>query len=346
MDQCRYDLTSRIRRPCPSSRFHPPVKDASSLQLITKRTKKKQTSPLLLYLSQTELEIGLWTSAFAVSHIGMSAIRNTIVDTLGNFADNSLGLVGRPEWKLPDIWPGDEAGQQIFPTPEIAGRQLYRILYTLISFVTLGSAFSSYLQALHEPPTIPLTSTTADSACFWIAVFSWAISVTSLANPSPLSLVPVYETQKEDTSSTLGLQRKDAQKLQAKGMTRITRHPLILPVVSWAMATSLSFGGQPREWLFFGMLAMYAICGCYAQDLRVLKEEGSVGTVFAPKQNLQAFFKDTSFVPFGAVIDGRHSIQEAVGEIPCWAFVAGIGIGYELQSILLHWLANQSQDIM
>jgi len=315
---------------------------------------------LMMYLSPIEQDVGLWTTAFATSHIGMSAIRNSIIQILGNFADKQLKIVGRGQgkWQLPDFWPGDnEGGQDIFPTIDIAGRQLYRILYTIVSFGTLGSAFSSYLEALRQvsPPPLELvlsSTPTSDNVFFWMAVLSSAISIASLANPSPLSLVPVFDQQKEQSTDVPPAgavarkwQRSDDKKLQVTGMTRITRHPLILPVVTWGIGTAESLGGQPRDFLFFGILSIYAICGCLAQDLRVLRQEGSVGTVFAPDTSLQEFFQDTSFFPFGAVVDGRQSIEDIFREVPWRVFILGIGIAYAFQIVLLNWLLYQATTV-
>ncbi|CAB9525339.1 NnrU protein [Seminavis robusta] len=296
----------------------------------------RQMSPLL-QLTPVDVKIGIWTAAFSASHIGMSAIRRQLIDICGNVA-GTAGLVNRTDWRLPDIWPGDASGgQEIFPTTDIAGRQLYRLGYTAISFATLGSAFLAYLESLQQQP--PMNH---DSTWFvWIATASWAVSIASLFNPSPLSLVPVFvgegqSNMKNEASSLIA--RNDAQKLQATGMTRITRHPLILPVVPWGLATAMSMGGQTRDFLFFGGLAMYAIAGCAAQDLRVIREEGSVGTVFAPGATLQDFFDDTSFLPFGAVLDGRQSLSRIATEVPWWALGLGVVVGYNLQLVLLDWL--------
>lgn len=86
-------------------------------------------------------------AAFSLSHIGMSAIPEELIDICGENADR-LSLVNRPEWKLPDVWPGDEAGENGWPAEKIAGRQLYRMGYTLISFIILGSALLRCLGAL------------------------------------------------------------------------------------------------------------------------------------------------------------------------------------------------------
>lgn len=266
--------------------------------------------------NSNEIELACWMLLFSSSHIGMSAIRTNLIEKCGRFAA-SLGIIGTGQ-TLPSYWPGDEVGgQEVFPDEETTGRQLYRAGYTVVSFTTLGGAFSAYLSAIktqHQGIDFDLHSIINfvsltrwstlfqhhnDDGIIWMvmAASSFGISIASLFNPSPLSLVPGFQLsqkqttqqqpkqqQQEETGVTLplGLQRSDAIKLEPRGLTRITRHPLILPVVTWGIATSVLSGGHAADALLFGGLALYAIAGCAAQDLRVLREEGSVGTVFRP----------------------------------------------------------------
>lgn len=88
-------------------------------------------------------------------------------------------------------------------------------------------------------------------------------------------------------------------------------------------------GGSTKDILLFGGLSAYAIAGCFAQDLRVVRNEGSVGTVFSPGESLQNFFQSTSFLPFVAALDGRQSLSDIVDEIPWIAIAVGIAVGYE-----------------
>ena len=299
-----------------------------------------------------------WTLAFSSLHIGMSAVRNSLIQSIGEFACE-LRLVGRG-WMLPDIWPGDEAGQEIFPTAQIAGRQLYRIVYTIVSFFTLGSAFQEYYLSLHQYEasqhvammTMMMMGNeySMELLLHWIAAISMGCSIGSLINPSPLSLVPVYETRNSNNkiistaptpSSASFLIRDDASKLQPRGLTRITRHPLILPVLPWAVATALSLGGHGREWAFFGMLALYSIAGCYAQDLRLVRREGSVGTVVSilpQAQIMTDFIQSTSLVPFQAIVEGRQKL--VLEELPWLAIGLGSILGYGIQGAFLDWLVR------
>ena len=188
----------------------------------------KTSLALLPQLSPTERDVAAWTFAFASSHIGMSAVRTGVIRKCGAAAER-LRLVDNATWTLPDLWPGDaEGGQAVFPTADVAGRQLYRLLYTGVSFATLGSAFSAYLDSLQQVP-----AALADSPpLFWTAALSWAASLTSLANPSPLSLVPAYAAGGGGDGAGDGgarraprVARDDARKLAARGLTRVTRHP-------------------------------------------------------------------------------------------------------------------------
>jgi uncharacterized membrane protein len=134
------------------------------------------------------------------------------------------------------------------------------------------------------------------------------------------------------------IRRNDSRKLNAYGLTRITRHPLILPLVPWGFSTAMIMGGQTRDFLFFGILSVYAIAGCAAQDLRVIREEGSVGTVFNPQESMQEFFGETSFIPFQALIESRQSMDSVLREVPWWALIVGTAIGYQMQQALVSFL--------
>ena len=280
-----------------------------------------------------------------------------IISTLGDVA-TSLELVGRKEWKLPDWWPGDTSGgDRIFPDADTAGRQIYRAGYTFVSFFTLGSAFAAYLTASSSTSADMNSDATGflHTACVATAALSFGASIASLTNASPLGLMPSFEQTQSSSSGDEeilspspgelgGIRRYDSLKFTASGLTRITRHPLILPVVPWGLATSYLAGNRPCDYILFGGLALYAVAGCFAQDLRVVREEGSVGTVFKPTdsaeegQRLNDFFQETSFLPFGAVLDGRQKLGDVVEELPWPGFIVGIGLGWLLEGKILQLL--------
>ena len=307
----------------------------------------------------------------------MSTTRSTTIASLGEVA-SSLQLVGRDEWKLPDWWPGDSSGgDRLFPDADTAGRQIYRAGYTAVSFATLGSAFAAYLSSASssgatagaDEATLGFVANGMGSdpssvynICMGTAALSFGASIASIFNASPLGLMPSFEAQASSSSSSSsggqqilssastpgdtlgGIRRDNSLKFTAKGLTRITRHPLILPVVPWGIATSYLAGNRPCDAILFCGLALYAMAGCFAQDLRVIREEGSVGTVFKPTdsaeegQQLRSFFQKTSFVPCAAVVDGRQNFGDVVAEVPWLGFVAGTGLGWLLEEKILQLL--------
>ncbi len=304
--------------------------------------------------------LAAWTFAFSSSHIGMSATRSNIIRSLGETV-NSLNLVGNEEWALPSWWPGDNTGgNKIFPDELTAGRQVYRALYTAVSFFTLGNAFAAYLHSSSVALDVSSTqSTLLYETCLISAALSFGAAIASLVNASPLGLMPSFEADDGTTSSgsVAGIRRDDALKFTTRGLTRITRHPLILPVVPWGIATAILAGGRPCDVILFGGLSIYAIAGCYSQDLRVIREEGSVGTVFQTESRdakegiseeeqertrLRSFFEQTSFVPFKAVFDGRQSLDDIIREAPWLQFFLGTLGGIFIEKKLLQLLAELS----
>ena len=67
-----------------------------------------------------------------------------------------LGLVGRG-LALPEFWLGDSSGNELWPDEAVAGRQIFRILYSLVAFGTLGGAFGAYASsAVAGAPAVEL----------------------------------------------------------------------------------------------------------------------------------------------------------------------------------------------
>ena len=346
-----HEIASRHRKRC--SQPHQKRHHDSRFMMIP-----INSQPLL---DSSDQILAAWTFAFASSHIGMSATRSSIIRSLGETV-NSLNLVGNEGWELPVWWPGDNTGgNKIFPDNLTAGRQIYRGLYTAVSFLTLGSAFGAYLHSSSVALDISgEQSTLLHNACLLSAALSFGAAIASLVNASPLGLMPSFEATTDDvdnSGSLAGIRRDDALKFTTKGLTRITRHPLILPVVPWGIATSVLAGGRPCDAILFGGLSIYAMAGCYAQDLRVIREEGSVGTVFQTESRdtregvseeeqertrLRSFFEQTSFIPFKAVFDGRQRLDDIVREAPWLQFLLGTIAGIYVEEKILQLLAEWS----
>lgn len=83
----------------------------------------------------------------------------------------------------------------------------------------------------------------------------------------------------------------------ARGVFKITRHPLMWGVGFWALA-HLIVSGHLAGLIFFGGLGMLAILGSYLLDLRKGREGGQAWAKFAA---------ETSWLPYGALIGRRTS---------------------------------------
>ena len=370
---------------------------------FTTKISRLEAAPSLLSLGSEESLLLFWVSAFSFSHIGMSAIRQTLItDIFGKFlANDLLGIVGTGKLRLPSFWPGDSSGtNELFPDIETTGRQFYRIFYTMVSFVTLGASFSTYLgirgssenDIFSTPHKIVVGfanafGTSGGDGGEFIILFSYAIatlsgafSLTSLINASPLGLMPSFRQKEDDGSgfnatlssttdtttaagdTLLGITRDDELKFDPKGLTRITRHPLILPVFPWGVANYVLVGGRASDAILFCGLSLYSISGCYCQDLRVLREEGSVGTTFFVSnedictstaaqtkttidQKLKSFYDDTSFLPFRALLDGRQSWVAMAREFPILPFLIAIPSAFVIETTFLRFLGVEYTNL-
>ena len=280
----------------------------------------------------TASDLGGLVAAFSVTHIGLSAVREPLIGGCGFLADG-LGLVGR-NVRLPDVWLADTNGLDFWPDRATAGRQVYRAFYTAVASALLFPALASYPEVRAADAAIPLVLSPEQWwAAYAVASTAQGISLTSLVQPSPLSLVPGFES---DDNAPLGVKRDDRLKLAPAGLTRITRHPLILPVGPWGVANTLLAGGHASDAALFLGLALYAIAGCKAQDVRV-EASAQVGTVFSDGA-LREFYRSTSFVPFAACIDGRQSIDLAIRETPKYAVAAGLLLGAVVELATLRWV--------
>ena len=98
----------------------------------------------------------------------------------------------------------------------------------------------------------------------------------------------------------------------ARGMIRITRHPVMWAIMLWAAAHFLAIGSLQAV-IFFGGLLLLAAAGTTLQDARKAKLLG---------EDWQRFAALTSNVPFLAVAQGRNRI--AWREIGWWRPAAGL----------------------
>lgn len=175
------------------------------------------------------------------------------------------------------------------------GEPAYLGLYSVISFATFVPLVQAWAAGIHTGPllwnlrAIPAVRV-AGLLVSWLA---FTLALAALVQPSPAAIGPRVRTR-------------------AYGLTRITRHPLFMNIGIWALA-HVVLNGFLNDVLFFGGIFLVGLLGCIHQDAR--KRGTERGT-------LDAFFAETSLLPFVAIATGRGRLVP--GELP-WLGIAGGG---------------------
>jgi uncharacterized membrane protein len=109
---------------------------------------------------------------------------------------------------------------------------------------------------------------------------------------------------------------------RARGVMRITRHPLFAGLGLWGLAHVL-VNGFLTDIVFFGGFPLFAVVGGWHQDARKQLEQLS---------RLAPFYGETSAVPFAAIAAPRNRL--ANGELP-WVALA-VGVAFAVVLYYLH----------
>ena len=118
----------------------------------------------------TTNQLGGLVASFSVTHIGLSDIREPLIDRLGAAAAR-VGAVGLGV-SLPSIWLADSSGLEVWPDEATAGRQLYRAGYTAVSSALLFPALGAYPEA--RAAAAAAAASTALSPSEWWLCFAVA----------------------------------------------------------------------------------------------------------------------------------------------------------------------------
>ncbi len=170
-----------------------------------------------------------------------------------------------------------------------AGEWPYRGPYSLAAFATLGAMIWAYIGVPREPlwPALPILPLFAMPLAFILIACGY------FRNPTMVGADGLLKS--EDP---------------ARGVIRITRHPIMWGVMLWAGAHVLA-RGDVKSLVFFGGFFLVALLGTLSMDRRKRTNPDFV-----------RFVTVTSHVPFVAVTQGRNHI--AWREIGCTGPAIGI----------------------
>jgi uncharacterized membrane protein len=157
------------------------------------------------------------------------------------------------------------------------GEWPYRGLYTLVAFLTLGAMIWAYRRA----PASPI----------WPGLHLLPLLVMPFA--FILLVAGVYRNP-----TVVGAEKLLQSDEPARGMIRITRHPVMYAIMLWALAHVLA-RGDTASLLFFGGLFLVALFGTISMDGRKARELG---------EDWRRFATLTSHLPFQAIAQGRNRL--------------------------------------
>ncbi len=188
------------------------------------------------------------------------------------------------------------------------GEATYRAVYSLLAIVALAWLVMAWRMA----PVVPLweAGPTLRHVAAALMPVAFLLIVGAVTSPNP---TVVGQRPDPDAASP------------AVGMVKITRHPFLWGVATWALL-HMATNGDAASLIFFGSLAVLALVGTILIDARRTRENAPGWGVF-----LQA----TSNLPFAAIAERRQKLR--LGEIGLWR--AALALAAYVVLIGLHpWL--------
>jgi uncharacterized membrane protein len=158
------------------------------------------------------------------------------------------------------------------------GERGYLVAYSLAAFATLGWMIWAYSRA----PTQPL----------WPGLRL----LPALAMPFALILAACAYSTRNPTAIGQSIAMRNNE--PARGIIRVTRHPLMWGIMLWGAAHVLARGDLASV-VFFGGFFVLAALGTVAIDARKADTLG---------EDWKRFAAVTSNVPFGAIASGRNRL--------------------------------------
>jgi len=159
------------------------------------------------------------------------------------------------------------------------GEKGYRALYVLAAFATLGWMIYAFARAPLQPlwPGLKL--------------------LPAIVMPIAFILIACGALARNPTLVGADKLLKNAD--PARGIIRVTRHPIMWGIMLWAAAHLLA-RGELKSLVFFGGLLALAALGTVALDARKAKTLG---------EDWQRFAAVTSHLPFAAILGKRNRLD-------------------------------------
>jgi len=182
------------------------------------------------------------------------------------------------------------------------GPQGFRAVYSLVSLVTLGGAVWVFATHRGMGPLLWTLPGWMLPLVYLLMLLSFLLLALSVATPSPTGML--------------------SNSMEARGVLRVTRHPMNMGFACFALAHLLA-NGALGDVFFFGSIFLVGFAGAYHQDRRKALEHG---------EPFRAFQDQTGVLPFAAILRARTRLDLA--ELSRPLLVAAVAAYLAL--ILLH----------
>jgi uncharacterized membrane protein len=174
------------------------------------------------------------------------------------------------------------------------GENAFRGVFSLLTV----AALAALIWAFRRAPTQPLWALPTPN--YWILAAlmlpAFLLLVASVSGPNPTA-----------AGQALG-------SAGPRGVTRITRHPMLWSFALWALVHVLG-NGDLASLLFFGTFGVTALVGMPSIDAKIAARDPAAWASLS---------ETTSILPLGAIAAGRNRFVP--GEIPWWVWVAGVAL--------------------
>lgn len=176
------------------------------------------------------------------------------------------------------------------------GATAFRIVFSLASFAIIVWLVASYgraapVQVLWETPHWLIV------VCMLLMLPAVLLFIGSVSAPNPTMVAGGRALREEDP---------------ARGIVRITRHPMLWSFALWAAIHAIMLGTLGAL-VFFGAFLLVALAGMPSLDAKIAKRD---------PQHWPAFARVTSNIPFVAIAQGRNRF--AFAEIGWWRIAAAV----------------------
>lgn len=161
---------------------------------------------------------------------------------------------------------------------EAIGERAYLGAYSAVSFITIG--WMSWVYS--RTPVIPVFEVPG--------LRLWPLVV------MPFALILLISGVMTRNPSLVGQQHRLKDDEPARGIVRITRHPVMWGIALWAAVHMLA-RGDAASLVFFGAFLFVALAGTRLMDARKADSHG---------EDWRRFAAVTSNVPFTAIVEGRN----------------------------------------